>query len=498
MKRSVILLCVLAALSAICVAAAHFRLMGTADKVEFRETVYAGDIAATEGLTLRTRQSLNKQLYWDSVLPVDAPELARTEFTALTKKQEELADWFNWPTGLQMYFGDAGTYHNYNSGGAFDEDKLSEHLTGETEQMFEDFILAVSKRTPAGDGRTETVRAREVSKYVPISAYLELYGFGETVVLSEEFAEIFRFPMPEEATFTVWLEKNAFGQIEKLDTSLALTQDPMQRYNADVQVYSTVTEDKCFFAVRGTGLGPLDFSDVTLGYGLYCLSWSAEDDSRSGDGLIWAEVRTGAPHTVLPLSENDTVYELLDAEDGTLLLVLKNQKGLELVVIDAETERTVQRFTLFTPDELGEENWWSCKPLGDKLYAGSERRVRFYERGADGRYALLLDAPNDAKFPLSPDMDPCRYSTPAAVAWDGERLATIVSCADTGYLIDDDTVGGGLLLMVYDASGLRYCGCIQSGAMDGEQGSYSDDAVVWGKYSLGSSREPGYTLSFSS
>ncbi|MBO4916013.1 MAG: hypothetical protein J5449_12505 [Oscillospiraceae bacterium] len=494
MKRAAIILCVFALISAICVAALHFGSMSAADKVEFREYVCAGDIAATEGLTLRTRQSVNNQLYWNTELPVAAPGLARTEFTARIKKEAmDFSDLFDWPVGLHMSFGDWGGTYNY--GGAFDESGLSERLVGETNQLFKDFILDVSRRTPPGGSSTETVLAREVSEYVPISAYLELYGMGiETdAKLSGKFARIFRFPMPERATFTVRLEKNANGQIDWLDTSFRLDEsDENMAYSSGVQSISVATENKCFFALRGDGSVPLDYSDVSLGYGLYCLPWSA-DDSVSGN-MRFAEIKTGAPYTVLPLSEKDMVADLTDAGNGRLLLILENEKGLELVVLDTDTEETMQRFTLFTPEELGGEGW-VCVPLDGRLYAACDERVRFYERGADGSYSLLLDAQGSAEEDLPEDIGFSRFLLPEAAAWDGERLAVITS-GSTGYIIDSNYVGGGILLLIYDASGLRYCGRIQSGAMDGEQGFFSEDAVVWGNYAYGSKREKAFELAF--
>lgn len=491
MKRCAVVLCVLAVLFAVCVAAVHLRLMGSADEVDFRELAYSGDIAATEGLTLRARQSVGNQLYWDTELPVAAPGLARTVFTPQIKKTaQELTEYYDWPLGLNMYFGYGGGYYSH-SRSAYDENRLSEYLVAETDKMFEDFILDVSRRTPAGGSSTETIRAREVSEYVPITAYLELYRLGihSSAELSDEFGRIFRFPMPEEATFTVRIEKNADGQIEWLDTSFRLGESEDEAYSPGVWTYSVVTEDKCFFTLRSAGSRTLDFSDVSLGYGLYCLNWSRHDNQG------YLEPEAGAPRTVLPFSEDDVAFRLIDSGDGRLLLVLESAKGLELVVLDTDTEQVIQRFTLFTPEELGEEMSACCTLLDGRLYAACDKRVRFFECGADGSYYPLLDAPGCSAGDLPEELDYARFSEPRAAAWDGERLAVIISGV-TGYIIDYNNVGGGLLFVVYDASGPRYCGRIQSGAMDGQQGGFSEDAVVWGDYNISNGHDPAFTLSF--
>ena len=126
MKRSAIVLCVLAALSVGCVAAAHGMLMGTADKVEFRSAALFGDIASADGLTLTARQTCGRQLYWDSSLPVAAPERAETAFAALPLAQPRQDD----PSlhGLTLYTS-IGT-GSYDFGGGAEPSGLRAMLAG--------------------------------------------------------------------------------------------------------------------------------------------------------------------------------------------------------------------------------------------------------------------------------------------------------------------------------------------------------------------------------
>ena len=106
--------------------------------------------------------------------------------------------------------------------------------------------------------------------------------------------------------------------------------------------------------------------------------------------------------------------------------------------------------------------------------------MQYYERGADGFYTLLLDAPNGAKNVLPEETAYRTYLTPSALAWDGERLA-VVTASTSGSRYDHGNAAGALLLTVYDQTGLRYCATLESGVMWPGTNSFQN-RVFWGEY----------------
>ncbi len=476
MKRSAFLALALAALSVGLVIAAHGYLLGTADRVDFRETVYAGDASAVEGVTLTARQSAGRQLYWDSTLPLAAPERASTSFTARSLKKPE-ENWYV-PSGLRMYFTLGGVGYSFGESGV-DTDGLQRaywlHWDGEAEA-----ILAVAERTGAGETRRETLRIRDYTEYIPLIVDLD---FGEATVvywhdtfysagdmqddLARRFNGYFRFPVPEDAELTVEVTKNSRGMVTELRTESNVE-------NNDLDTDSVVTDGKCWFTVQGIGDKDLDFSAVPGGRGLYCLPFTPRDDARNA-----VNVDFDAMHVAFPLREDEYPVALYDGENGMLLLALRTEEGADLVMLDTETERVLQRFTLFG-EEIEDANGWVFCPRGNQLYAACDTRVQYYERGADGFYTLLLDAPNGAKNVLPEETAYRTYLTPSALAWDGERLA-VVTASTSGSRYDHGNAAGALLLTVYDQTGLRYCATLESGVMWPGTNSFQN-RVFWGEY----------------
>lgn len=483
MKRSAIILCLLAALCAGALAAAHVRLMRTADAVSFRETALFGDIAAAEGLTLTARQSSGRQLYWDSVLPLDAPGLARTEFTAL-RKQKPLKSLYR-PTGLDMHLGMGENSWDFGSGA--EPSSLSRMLlsgSGDAGRAaWFELIRTVVEHTAAGETHTETLRVREHMEYLPLSFSLDLDGGvvlwhgrpyyapeNDESGLGELLHELFRIPVPEDATLTVQVTKDERGMVTELDTKSNLTGSVVTR--------SMLTEGKCWFILSPLGEEAFDFSELRYGCGLYCLPFGTELQRDIHENVVGLEVDAEALHTAFPFADDETPLDLTDGGDGTLLVSLRTQTGVDLVVLDAETEQVRQRLTLFAEPELDEEGW-VLTPLGNALYTFCDTRVRYYERGADGRYTLLLDAPFGEKDELLDGYRHLDVYTPSAAAWDGERLAALI--ARTGGYRNYAT--GSLLLLVFDKAGLRYCGSLSSALMDGTAYDF-EKQVVWGEHGM--------------
>jgi len=503
MKRSAIALYILAALCLGGIAAVHVRLLGAADDVSFRETVLYGDIAAAEGLTLTARQSCNRQLYWDSVMPVSAPGLAQTEFTALSR-QKPPGEWY-FPRGMTMSLALETSSFNFGSGAepssviVMMQNAYWEVGTG-TDALGA-MIRDALERTEVGTKHTETFRIRDYVEYLPISLHLDL-GNGvmewwngrqyvpgdDTSGLSGLFDSIFRIPVPEDATYTVKLEKDEQGMVTLLETETNI--------EGGLDAVSLVTEGKCWFVPYSLVEEPLDLSELRDGYGLYCLpfSYRAQPDELGNKAV---DLDTDVLHMVFPLAAEETPVELYEGADGTLLLVLRTEQGIDAAVLDIETEQLRERVTLFDNAQLGEGGWVFALQEDGSLYALCDRSVRYYERGADGCYKLLLDAPCSLTDALPEEYRRnWLYDKPEALTWDGERLAVVIGGSISGmngwYYSNTRSE---LLLAGFNASGFRYCATLQSGGISAETNDYEKRAV-WGEHNMGVGESTGLALAF--
>ncbi len=400
--------------------AAH-QMQASAEQVTVTVTAAQGDPAAAAGLIARQRANTPQNLSWAFTIPLADP--AKT--TAEHCLAEEGSLLWGWPEeGLRFDF----SLDTLNANSPL----LSfyEIAAGYTSihpllgPLLEDLAGSLA---PGEEGTFQ----------VSPQAYLDSYPFQVTLsegaaffwdsddvigsyVLGGPLAEFFRFPFPQEDTWTVHLCKSQGGQLSALD--IQPTQAP-----PDMALLFAQGQTQVFFTFIPGEDGALpSFDQVPGGYGVYRM-----DETRV-DGSLQA-LSPESLETVYSLSpeEGTPVLLALSPQEDTLFLVTQKDGGVLCTVVDPETKAARQTFSLpMVPERLvpGEGVCLVCGPEGFLAYAQDETGTLTYRWNA----------------PLPEGADLTEVCNLRA-AWNGEKLALGLYAADTRRT--------GLTLAVYDAGG---------------------------------------------
>ena len=458
-RAIVLLLCLVLAAGGVVYAAQE--LHGQREAVSVTETTVTGDRSAAAGLVARQKARSGMALYWDLTIPLDDPAAATAAFSRPVPKgadewtSPDSSAWFHIQSAA---LGGSGTY--FVSGVAFDDlDDSDLGLTG-----LWPLLTAVYDRTPAGESRTETLRLRDYLTYYPFSVDLTLglssedygtaepvqgydnvsyYGTDGTEDVTQAINDYFRFPIAEDATLEVKLDKDGEGRIVEISCT------PDDDHFSSLDPLSLELSDGLWFSFYRWDDGVLDYSEVPGGYGLYHLPVTLEQ-GRYGLTLT---PRPDRLETVVSLPDGASAVDLRRSADGTALL-LTWSFGMELHCTMVDRATGAVRQDLLLPFGAGEYGDWedataSLRDLVEQdglLLFTTNASFALCGQEADGTYRVLCHgALTDT------------IAEPGYLAWDGERLALAQLQGVTG-----------LDLAVYDAAGVvQYVGQYRTSLNEG-------------------------------
>ena len=458
-RAIVLLLCLVLAAGGVVYAVQE--LHGQREAVSVTETTVTGDRSAAAGLVARQKARSGMALYWDLTIPLDDPAAATAAFSRPVPKGAD-----EWPsTDSSAWFhvqsaalGGGGTF--FGSGVALDDlDESDFGLDG-----LAPLLTAVYDRTPAGEAHTETLRLRDYLTYYPFSVDLTLglssedygttesiqgydnvayYGTEGTEDVTQAINDYFRFPIAEDATLEVKLDKDGEGRIVEISCT------PDDDHFSSLDPLSIELSDGLWFSFYRWDDGVLDYSEVPGGYGLYHLPVTLEQ-GRYGLALT---PRPDRLETVVSLPDGASAVDLRRSADGTaLLLTWSFGSELHCTMVDRATGAVRQ--DLLLPFGAGEYGDWedataSLRDLVEQdglLLFTTNASFALCGQEADGTYRVLCHgALTDT------------VAEPGYLAWDGERLALAQLQGVTG-----------LDLAVYDAAGVvQYVGQYRTSLNEG-------------------------------
>ena len=458
-RAIVLLLCLVLAAGGVVYAVQE--LHGQREAVSVTETTVTGDRSAAAGLVARQKARSGMALCWDLTIPLDDPAAATAAFSRPVPKGAD-----EWPsTDSSAWFhvqsaalGGGGTF--FGSGVALDDlDESDFGLDG-----LAPLLTAVYDRTPAGEAHTETLRLRDYLTYYPFSVDLTLgllsedygttesiqgydnvayYGTEGTEDVTQAINDYFRFPIAEDATLEVKLDKDGEGRIVEISCT------PDDDHFSSLDPLSIELSDGLWFSFYRWDDGVLDYSEVPGGYGLYHLPVTLEQ-GRYGLALT---PRPDRLETVVSLPDGASAVDLRRSADGTaLLLTWSFGSELHCTMVDRATGAVRQ--DLLLPFGAGEYGDWedataSLRDLVEQdglLLFTTNASFALCGQEADGTYRVLCHgALTDT------------VAEPGYLAWDGERLALAQLQGVTG-----------LDLAVYDAAGVvQYVGQYRTSLNEG-------------------------------
>ncbi len=430
MKRMLALSLALLLTAGAVIGVAAYKTDALANKTAVSVRSLYGDPAAADGFTVSYRAAWARRLYWDITVPFGgaAPQTAFTYY----KEKAPIEYDFQPSTGLESELDQPGFFADQPA-------NAQKGLSRVLKELYDE--------TPAGEYRTRQVKLKDYYAYYPLRFRLTLPDFGVSYdegAVWKRFNDFFRFPVADTDEIALYMDKRNGGFFGMVGFGCE-----------DGDYFSVVTEDavalsrrRCFLAISpekqyGSDRR-MDFSEVPGGYGLY--SFRYDEEKLSYD--VAQDFLDGEIETVLPLSTDAVVIRLsLNEDESRLRIFTEEPDGCYMTVLDTDTLLQTQKL------RLGDEvmNTY-LEGVGVTVLSDGENIAAVTEE--NGVFTLRFvcqKKPGDEFTP--PDL----WTAQSACFADG-RLAI------AGPFTDSRTENGcDTYLLVYDETGLRYCGVCESG-----------------------------------
>lgn len=457
MRKSLILLVLVLALSACGIAYAHGAVNATRAEVTLTETTLLGDRSAAQDLLIDLRTQCQDHLFWNTTL--QPGQLPSTEFLF---SQPEVRETQGYTPGSGV---DAYLQTNMGTGSSGGLE-LTDAETGGLAKVFED----VASRAESGATYSETISLRDYYDVYPLSFDLRLpgkyYSWMELLWQLEDaspddllpknsfaglkkLADYFSFPILENHRLDVTVVKDAAGIITEINSVATEGSD------VSLRSFSATANGSCYFAVCAMTQEHelLDYSRVPGGYGIYRLPCGTEETPLSEivDGL----------ELFYPLAHTEELIWLQQSADETkLFLVTQEENEYILKVLDTQTAKLLQRIPLL---EAGESRWMS------DFFIGEDFLAIFFD---DRDFVVLSQVPGgDYVWEYSgtlpePELFAFNRMYNSVIAFDGKRLAVAAMARDRALC--------GFSLAVCDRTGVLYAGRYDSSLDKGQPEDYHD------------------------
>lgn len=464
MRKALIAVCLLFALSVGGIAAVHADVNEVKDQVVITEKVLYGDKAAAEGLTIRAEATMGNYLHWDTDYTIGAQPVTKTEFVFAEEKR-----WGDYePGGLSTV-----SYHQWY--GIDDQDWENavspEGLSGLALAYWELF-----QTLEVGEEKDKLIRVGDYYDYYPFQFGLELPNFymdfyhvdgfaagteqGEIMrALTAKLEEYIRIPVLEEETIRISLYRSG----EKQAGQRGMGTGEGDSYRG--QVYNAITDDACYFIIsnRSRDGRPVDLSQVPGGYGIHVLPYTYSDSEPT-------TVDVEGIKMVYPLDEeSELLWFKATPDKSRLLLMTKETNGDCLLrVIDCDGMKTLQETVLYSVTEERQPYVEDCRDnyILIRTWDGS---IILLEERPDGTFERMLDIPVEEHQEVSDGFH--------TSLWDGEKLVLVIPL---NVQRQGEGKLSGFAVAVYDKTGPLFCGEYTS-SLDTKSYDYYDprNCTLW-------------------
>ncbi len=490
MKRSFIILLVLLVAAVAGAGWAAADVNEAKDQIEIEEVVLYGDREAAAGLTVRTRNTYDHRLFWDTVYTMEE-DSAKAETAFDFSAMQENEGWFSEDDGVRLE-----SYYVYG----FDPDRDDEEPAYGLEKAYQELYDTLEP----GEEAKKIINVKDYMTYYPVQVELEMPGASywymddedAVQMLDAEFDErrsvaeaalflwnYFRIPVLPGEQVEIQVGKSAVsGSATIGGGQIAATTAIGSANIGDAFNFTTVsalTESVCYFTFNThSNEGQIvDTSHLADGYGIYMLPFHEADENSGG-----YEIENFA--NMYPLDPAIQVIDLSVSEDGMDLLLHAVEDGQYVItVIDTETKEPKQKLVVCDWPEDG-YGWWLYEYEDFFAAAVPRDRLVVISQNEAGEYEIDLLVPVDHD---EEDDYPIYLNYNEAMAFDGEKLAV------------SRTMGGGsctdFYVAVYDASGLIYYGEYYNSLSAENDNAYAYVGANWG-YVYYESNVPGCEAMF--
>ncbi len=377
MKRTLILLAALLALTIAVFAAVPPAVNARQDAVRVEETRLAGDPSAAAGFVIDLEADCDGYLHWATEITLGEAVAAESHFRFTAQREGRMGRPISYIELTSVLAGGHGVSGNVEAGDF-----------GPLEAMVQDVI----DRTAPGETHVETLAAADYFAFCPLTVsacsmgcdvYENLSLGTDGTVFWPDVSAFFRLPVGEDALATVSVARDAQGGVYEahvdctgLDVawiSAAAVFLPDGSAYLGVSCWDEENQPVDVPACRGLCHLPIQMHRTERN----------EPYLRVGTANIRQVWDAGAPITALELSG-----------DGSRLLVRTREDGdAWMTVLDSGSMETLQRVPLGREDGL-----WGCWVFDDELVTADEERVLRLWHWEDGQYRPRIEAALPAEF----------------------------------------------------------------------------------------------------
>lgn len=419
----------------------------TGYEVEIDEETLYGDKSAANGVELTVPVGMASKLFWETSYTVGAQHAPQTDV---------------WFTPTEHYESGSGTRNSfelitYGGGGSTTTGTMELDLSAP--YGMEIPFMEVAERTAAGESHTEQIKYRDYQEYYPFIASVVIHGqecVGEDRDSRTEqdclIGEI-KIPVPEDCYVEITIHKNEKGGVYGYDYNM------IDGRPAHLGAFHVVTDEEMYYVVDARTLAEdgreLPVEGMEDWYGIYRMGYQIV---KNGDFDV-VEPDLENIKRVLPLDADVRLLEMRLDRDGNQILLFTAEKGMiYLKVIDLKSLETVQQLELFP--HKGRVDSQEILYKDDVLvWIASDDQMAVFTEPESGVYELEFTGslwPEKMKEEIGGLYMP---TWGLSVDYDGERLA-VVYPQPYHYRYERQPEKGTCLfwLMVYDETGILYCG----------------------------------------
>lgn len=320
MKKSLIIICFVLALSIVGMAVAATAINSEREKVVIKEKTLLGDVEAAKGLLVKTATHSDYKLNWDTSFEIEKEVTAVTEF--------DFDEWGKAEDKPALSEDKLYLYYSTGFGGGGNNMTLEDW-------RYHEIFADVASRTPDGESRTETVNMADYYDYYELTLNFSWERrHADFYTDAEKINEAIQIPIWPGEKLKITVGKSEDGRINSLNCNGVGRGMETNAYGVPVEggCYFTCTpyywdsENKKLIEAEG---------DIR---GLYYLPYQSSEDVT--------ESEMEKPERVVIFSEGCMAVGLEKDKNGNLLLFTKEQGKLFLTVYEAGSLRQLQKQAL--------------------------------------------------------------------------------------------------------------------------------------------------------
>ena len=454
MKKTIFVLLALVIIAAGGITLAASRINALGDDVTIKEKVLSGDKKAAEGITVTTKTKYKDEaarrgeMHWETSNKIGERDRANQVKTKASLKKDDS----RYENSPYVYFRLELPYNE----GIWERDGYCSVFDYYDSKFTKKMIQDIIDLTPTGGAYEGAVKLNDYLDVFPVTIYGSYMDDNYLVELeSVDDIAYFQIPIPDEAVYQVYAEKDDNGDLTKMQIERTMHFDIRGSATAfGGNIYAVLTDFYCFNEDADVVIE--ESIPLPEGYcGIHRIPLKVtEQDDITYQAQAWFR----DAELMQPMEQGTGAFRLMNSPDGEDLLMFSEEDGrVYLTVMDPKSSKTKQKLFLIehklTEDDANHMRKVLIKDdhilitFGkDKLCVIEKTKTEYWVKVAD---TLELE-----HFPVE------LFDEYMDFVFDGDKLYLAVFWQDEE--IPDYERGASYYLLAYEDGRLAYAGLYES------------------------------------